>query len=320
MLYEKLEGISAPLSRLVYGTNAKMSAEDSALASDCLDMAWEAGFRTFDTAHSYGNSERNIGLWLTKKRVRSEMVILDKGCNPGQAGSNDVFSRKTIQEQLKMSLDRLQTDYVDMYMLHRDDEKKPVDEIVETLNELKEEGKVLRFGGSNWKMYRVKQANDYAKKHGLCGFSILSPAYSLADYVNDPWGGSVSISGEENKGYREWLVENQMPVFNYSALARGFLSGKFRSEEKEHIQQYLFEGTIKEYLSAANLMRLERAEKLAGKKGAFVSQICLAWLLAQKLNLFPLVSPSTKEHIMEVTSSLDVHLSEDECKWLYNVN
>lgn len=320
MLYEELEGISVPLSKLVFGSNGKMTTDDSGEAAECLDIAWEVGFRTFDTAHSYGTSEENIGAWIAKRGNRSEMVIMDKGCNPGQAGSADVFSGKTIREQLKMSLDRLQTDYVDIYALHRDDESQPVDEIVETLNALKEEGKIRRFGGSNWKMYRIKQANRYAEKHGLTGFSVLSPAYSLADYVQDPWGGSVTLSGEENRDYREWLVENQMPVLNYSSLARGFLSGRFRSVNEENIGQYLWEGTIKEYYGAANMLRLKRAEELAKKKDAAVSQICLAWLLAQEMNLFPLIAPSTEAHMQEAAGVFDIRLSEEECTWLHDVD
>lgn len=319
MQYITLEGISAPLSRIIFGTNARMVTDDPGEAAECLDMAWEIGFRAFDTAHSYGTSEQNIGAWLSKRGNRSNMVILDKGCNPGQAGSVDVFSGETVREQLKMSLDRLQTDYVDIYALHRDDESKPVDEIVETLHALKEEGKIRRFGGSNWKMYRIRQANEYAEKHGLSGFSVLSPAYSLADYVHDPWGGSVTLSGEENKGYRDWLTQTQMPVLNYSSLARGFLSGRFRSIDEKDIGKYLKEGTIKEYYDAANITRLKRAEELAEKKEATVSQICLAWLFAQELNLFPLAAPSTEAHMKEVTASLDIQLTKEECEWLHDI-
>lgn len=320
MLYEKLEGISAPLSKLVFGSNARMRTDDSGEAAECLDTAWEIGFRTFDTAHSYGTSEKNIGAWIAKRGNRSEIVIMDKGCNPGQAGSTDVFSGKTIREQVKMSLDSLQTEYVDIYALHRDDESQPVDEIVEMLNALKEEGKIRRFGGSNWKQYRIEQANRYAREHGLSGFSVLSPAYSLADYVRDPWGGSVSLSGEENRAYREWLTENQMPVLNYSSLARGFLSGRFHSADEKDIGQYLREGTVKEYYDAANMLRLKRAEEMAQKKGATVSQICLAWLLAQKMNLFPLIAPSTEAHMREAAGACEIRLTEEECRWLHDVD
>ena len=137
MRYKYLPGIDKPLSALTYGTphtatNAKTRAE----AFRSYDLAWEAGFRTFDTAHSYGAGEETLGAWLTSRKHRHEAVILDKGCNPGQNGSADIFSGRTVREQVEESLRRLQTDHVELYILHRDDASVPVDEIVEELNAL----------------------------------------------------------------------------------------------------------------------------------------------------------------------------------------
>ena len=318
MIYRQIPKINQPLSAFVYGTNAKMTGEDTPAAVDILDAAYEAGFRCFDTANSYGHSEENIGKWLSLRGNREHIVLLDKGCNPTQKGSADIFSKETIQEQLLHSLDVLQTDHVEMYALHRDDPSKPVDEIIETLNELQAEGKIGQFGASNWTLPRLLQANQYASQHGLSTFSFVSPAYSLAVYEKDPWQGSVSISGSQNTDYRTWLEDTQMPVFNYSALARGFLSGKYCTTDKKPIEDCLGWGTIQEYRSKENIERLQRTEKMAAKKNATVSQIALAWLLAQPLNLFPLVGPSTKEHIDELISAFHIQLNQKECDWLLN--
>ncbi|MCR5626925.1 MAG: aldo/keto reductase, partial [Lachnospiraceae bacterium] len=263
MKYTNIDEINKPLSRFVYGTTSASFEGDEPKAFDSLDAAWEAGFRVFDTAHSYGEAERVLGKWLEKRGCREETVILDKGLNPGQKGFDDVYSADTIREQFKMSLDRLQTDHVEMYILHRDDPTKPVDEIVEVLNELKADGKIIRFGGSNWTMKRTKEANAYAEKHGLIPFSVCSPSYSLAKLENDPWGGSVTLTGDDNKPFRDWLTQNQMPVFNYSALARGYLSGKYHSDDSIPIEACLGSGTIAEYKSEENRLRLGRIEKLA---------------------------------------------------------
>ncbi len=86
------------------------------------DMAWDAGFRTFDTAHSYGNGEAVLGEWLSSRNHRAEAVILDKGCNPGQKGSDaakEALRPETIRAQLELSLRRLRTDHVDLYLLHQ---------------------------------------------------------------------------------------------------------------------------------------------------------------------------------------------------------
>ena len=130
MQYRKLEGIDQKLSVLIYGTPwtaCRKEMRDEAYCS--YDHAWEAGFRAFDTANSYGDGEETLGAWLHSRGIRGEAVIIDKGCNPGQNGSTDTMSTETIRTQVEKSLVRLQTDHVDFYLLHRDDPKVPVDEI-----------------------------------------------------------------------------------------------------------------------------------------------------------------------------------------------
>ncbi|MBQ9032474.1 MAG: aldo/keto reductase [Parasporobacterium sp.] len=318
MEYAALTGINnVKFSRLIYGTGNRYLMEDGEQeAFRTLDDAWEAGFRVFDTAHSYGNAEKNFGNWMESRGLRQQLVIIDKGCNPGQQGSTDIFCGETIRCQLEESLARLKTEQVDYYILHRDDPSKPVDEIMETLNDCKAQGKMDRFGASNWSFARIREANDYAAGHGLEGFSAVSPNYCLADYVHDPWGGSVSLSGAEAAGYRAWLEETELPVFNYSSLGRGYLSGKFRTDADKPIEECLWSAPIQEYDSPKNRERLSRAEQLADQKGASVSQICLKWLLMQKMNLFPIVSPTSKEHIREIADVFRVELSDEEARWL----
>ena len=318
MQYKTIAGIRKSLSALTYGTpgSAFGGYEEDAFRS--YDLAWDAGFRTFDTAHSYGAGEEILGKWLASRGHRNDAVILDKGCNPGQKGSNDIFSAETIRTQLEESLRKLQPDHVELYILHRDDPSVPVDAIVEELNRLQKEGRILAFGGSNWRFDRVLAANAYAEVHGLVGFAAVSPAYSLLDYEHDPWGGSVSLAGDAQKDYRAWLQQTQLPVFNYSSLGRGYLSGKFRTDGGKPIEECLHPAPIMEYDGPVNRARLARAEQLAQEKDCTVSQIGLAWLFAQPLNLFPLVSPSSEAHIRDNVEALNIHLTEEERSWLLN--
>ncbi len=317
MKYKTINGIDKKLSLLTYGTpGAAFSKANRESAFNSYNAAWDAGFRTFDTAHSYGDGEDILGQWLNVSRHRNEAVILDKGCNPGQKGSPDVMSADTIRDQLEESLKRLRTDHVEMYVLHRDDPSVPVGEIIDVLNTLKEEGKLLIFGVSNWQLKRILEAELYAQKRGLSSFSVVSPAYSLADYISDPWGGSVALSGNDSVEYRNWLVENQMPVFCYSSLGRGYLSGKFRTDANKPIEECIAPAPITEYDAPVNRDRLARAEKLAAEKNCTVSQICLAWLLRQPQFLLPIISPSSKEHIRDNVGSLDISLTTEECAWL----
>lgn len=318
MLYAKLEDIDKKLSRLTYGTTSRIAGDDPEAACDCLYEAYEAGFRTFDTAHLYGNGEKNFGYWIEKSGLRDQIVILDKGLNPCYHVEPDEYSGRTVREQFAQSLNDLRTDHVEMYILHRDDPSRPVDEIVDTLNALKDEGKVKRFGGSNWTMKRIKEANAYAEKHGLTGFTVCSPCFSLAHFLNDPWGGSVTISGPENADFRKWLIEKKMPVFNYSGLARGFLSGKYRTDAGIPIEECIGKAPIMEYYFPENVERLRRAEILARKYDVSVPQIAIAYLMGQKLDLFPIVAPNGAKHLKEVIDALALCLTEEELRYLEN--
>lgn len=319
MQYTHLDGFSPAFSKLVYGAgNDVLQGDDSAAAAHCLDAAWEAGFRVFDCANAYGNAEKNLGNWLERTGKRDQTILITKGMNCGMNGSSDRYGAQTIHEQVRQSLKRLCTDWIDLYILHRDDESKPVDEIVEALNECADMGQIRAFGGSNWRQSRIKQANEYAEKHGLHGFTAVSPCFSLAEMVRDPWGGSVSISGEANRAFRAWLRETQMPVFNYSPLARGFLSGKFRTDGEKPMEECLWWAPIEEYNCPANLARLRRAEQMAQEKSTTVAALCLAWLFEQGLNIFPIVGPASERNIRTAVSVFDLKLSQAECSYLLN--
>ncbi len=163
-------------------------------------------------------------------------------------------------------------------------------------------------------------ANAYAQAHGLDGFGAVSPAYSLAEYITDPWGGSVSLSGASQEPYRAWLTHSRTPVFCYSSLGRGFLSGKFRTDGNTPIDQCIGRGSILEYDAPVNRARLARAEKLAAEKGVSVSQICLAWLLKQPFDIFSIVAPTSADHVADNAAAVGLELSDSECRWLQKGN
>ena len=307
MKYRVLDAIGKKSSVFVYGTgNSKIMGEDEGLACECLDMAWQAGFTMFDSAHIYGNAERNLGKWMEKRGLGEKAVILTKGCNPGMKGSADVMTPELIRNQVEESLNRLRTDCIDLYILHRDQPDMPVEPVVEVLNELKEAGKIKRFGGSNWTVERVKELNEYAAKHQMEGFTAVSPCFNMMDHAEDPWGGSVCINGEQGEEARKYYRENQIPV----------LSGRYRTDGRKRMEECIMQAAIQEYNSPENIEKLRKAEILAQKKSCGVSEIALAWLLHQKEEVFPIVSPSTREHMKENAKAFSVKLTEDELKWM----
>lgn len=308
-----LRGLTVPVSRMIYGTGIKslMEGQD---ADEILDLVLEQGITTFDAARSYGESETGLGRWIARRNNRDRINILTKGCNPDMTGLK--FTPESLRGELERSLSELRTEYVDLYCMHRDDPSVNVGVFIETLNELKAEGLIRAFGASNWNFRRMAEANEYAAAHGLEGFSFGSPAFSLAVVVGDPWGGSVHLSGKENADARKWFQDAGIPVFPYSSFARGFFSGKYRTDMGCDISQVLPPWTCEEYVCPENLERLRRAERLAAEKGATVGQINLAWILAQPFICCPIFSPSTREHLLDNLKGMELVLTQEERMWL----
>lgn len=293
-----IPGIHIPVSVLFFGT-AVFPMQIGACAEYLLDMASAYGINAFDCARGYGGAEGTLGKWIKARGNRSQVVILSKCGNTAADGSVHI-DRNLIQKELEESLKQLQTDYIDIYMLHRDDPKTPVSEIIETMNEMKAAGKIRVFGASNWTVERIIEANAYAEKHGLCGFTVSSPHYSLAKQVNDPWGGGcVSLTGKENEENRRWYVQTQMPVIAYSSLSRGFLSGEFKSGEWDRAKMILDAPAQKGYLCEGNMLLLKQAEHIAKESGMSVAQVALQYVLSSPMNVFAIVSVSNENRMAE---------------------
>jgi len=328
MKYARIKGLDKDISKLVFGTatpklfaavapEATKQDEDAAFA--LLDEIFAAGVNTFDCAAHYG--EEIMGRWMAARNNRDRCVILTKGAHPNKW--RDRVTDYDILSDANDSLKKLQTDKIDIYMLHRDSHMVPVGIIVEALNRLYDEGKIALFGGSNWTHRRIEEANEYAAKHNLMPFSVSSPNFGLAEQVNDPWvgdakfaDGCVTISGPENADARNWYRENAIPVFAYSSLARGFMAGVFKSSEPETAKNVMDAPGMLGYYCENNIERLRRCEILAKEKNVTVAQIAMAWIYQQPFEVFALSSPVTKEQIEENIAAIDIHLTGDEIRWL----
>ncbi len=313
MRYKNLRGIPVPASQLVFGCAypAMIAGED---VSAWLDQVYELGFTAFDTAENYGQSEAVLGNWMAARGIRDNLVVITKGCHP--YGGPRVTPAH-IEEDFEKSLERLKTDRVDIYLLHRDDPSKSVEPIIEKLNAYVRAGQIGRIGVSNWTLARIKEANAYAVRAGLEPFTFTSPNYSLARQVRDPWGGGcTSLSGAEHAEERAWYHEHGVDVIAYSSLAHGFLSGKVTSEQPDQLEALLDEGGRRGYMHPDNLERLSRAEGLSRKKGCTVPQIALAYVLADPIGILPAVSATKRAHLEANIAALEIVLTQDECAWL----
>lgn len=313
MIYGEIKNVGKKVSRLVFGcANSLMISGGD--ASKALDSAMDLGINTFDTAENYGLSELSLGNWIRERNNRDNVVIISKGCHPY---GTDRVTPEDLKQDIEQSFKRLGTDYIDIYLMHRDNKALDPAPMVEILNEYHSKGLIGAFGGSNWTHDRIELANNYAREHGFVEFTVSSPGFSLARTARNPWiGDGVSISGPENVEARKWYKENKMPVIAFSSLGRGFLSGKIKKEDSNTFDAALDEPAKTGFVSDDNILRLERAEKLASEKGATASQIALAYLFNQKFEVYPIVTSLKPEHIASNAESLNIKLTEEECLWL----
>lgn len=313
--YGHIDGLSKDVSRLFFGT-AIMPMAMGKNVEYLLDTAMANGINAFECARGYGFAEKSLGQWIKNRNNRERVVILTK-C--GNVEGNGIVSvnRDVIEKELQESLEALQTNYIDIYLLHRDDPNTSVEEIMDTLNAAKRAGKIVTFGVSNWTQERIQEANAYAVAHQLEGFAISSPNYGLAEQIRDPWGGNcVTITGDANEATRDWYRENQMPVLAYSSLARGLLAGKIKSTQEEQASEILDQFCVKGYVCHDNFLRLARCEELALKKGKTVSQIAMGWLDTQGMNLYAAFSTTKVNRIKENLDALYVDLTDQESRYL----
>ena len=313
MIYSKIPGLDKSISRVVQGT-IMLSSKEKNNGFSLLDGVFSNGCTTFDTAHNYGaengDADRVLGLWIKERQIRNKVVIIAKGCH-----HNKDRRRVTpfdLTSDLMDTLARLQTTYVDIYLLHRDDPSQSVKPIVDALAEHKRAGRIGLFGGSNWSTKRIEEANTYATSSGLPLFTISSPNYSLAIQKKEPWENCVSISTSEAATERNWYKETQMPLFVWSSLAGGFFSGRFRRNNLNQMKEYFDRLCVETYGTEENFQRFDAAQEIATARKVSVPQIALAYIFSKKLNIFALVGSRTPTEFSENAQGAEIILTKEE--------
>jgi len=290
-----------------FGTNVKGKDADRLVSAFV-----EAGGCFFDTAHCYsfweengiGASEREFGACLKRLGYRDKVVVGTKGGHP-DGGENyqrpDAYmSEIMINSDIDDSLERLGTDCIDLYYLHRDDPRMPISEIIGILNREIERGRIRYIGASNWPVQRIGEANEYASKHGLQGFAVSQVQCSLAEPNWEPSPDPTTRFVTEED--RAWYASVGMPIIAYSATSGGYFAGS--------------KGSFGLYDNPTNQGRRRRAEELASKPGFSPMQVALAYLLHQKPLTIPIFRTANPAHLMEIIDSVSINLSDKQVQWL----
>ncbi|QDU70953.1 aldo/keto reductase [Mucisphaera calidilacus] len=295
----EIPGLSRPVTRLVMGCDNQINYPHAAAM---FDHYLDAGGNTFDTAHIYdgGRQEQLLGHWINARGVRDRVNVIVKVAHTPYCDPD------SIKSQFAVSLDRMGLDKADLLLLHRDNPGIPVDEFVDVLHELVEDGRVSVFGGSNWSLGRFNDANAYAAANQRHRFSILSNNFSLARMVRPVWDGCISVSDPES---RATLVENQIPNLAWSSQARGYFVTPGGTDN--HLWQ-----ENDAWDAPDNRTRRERAFELAGRHNVSAINIAAAYVLTQPFPSFALIGPRNLDELETTLPALSVELTDTERAYL----
>lgn len=291
-------GIPIVLGGNVFGFTAD---EDTSFA--VLDRFYEAGGRMIDTAQGYsiwvpghvgGESETVLGKWMRARGVRSDILLATK---TGMAGNAGDLAPQKVADELERSLDRLQSDYVDLYYAHRDEDHTPQDEVASGFGALLASGKVRELGASNFDAARLRSLNDAAKAAGSARFTVLQNEFNLVE------------RGAFDADLRSYCEAEGIAHFPWFGLAAGFLTGKYRT--REDLERFNRGSSIERFFDKG-LAILPVLDAVAEETGASLGAIALAWLSAQPGITAPIASASRPEQLDLHFEALSLNLTDGQ--------
>ena len=314
MEYTSLGKTGLKVSRLCLGCMSYGTSKwrdwvlDEPAAEPFFRQAWEAGINFFDTADMYSNgaSEEVLGHALKTLGVRRETVVIatklhhPTGGTPNERGS----SRKHARHAIEASLRRLGTDYVDLYQIHRYDRETPMEETLEALHALVQEGKVLYLGASSMAAWEFARFLYLADQHGLTRFVSMQNHYNL-------------VYREEEREMNPLCRAEGIGLIPWSPLARGFLAGNRRREDKgETTRAKSDDFAHRLYYQDSDFEVADRVGEIAGKRGVSPAQVALAWMLQKPGITAPIIGATKPHHLDDAVKATQLSLSEDEVKRL----
>ncbi|MCD8095234.1 MAG: aldo/keto reductase [Ruminococcus sp.] len=315
----KNDKYSAKLPAIAFGTAGIERMDNDEHYFELLDAYFDNGGRCLDTARVYCDwidggkdaSETVIGRWLNERKCRDEMLICTKGGHPVM-GHMDMsrLSREDLEYDLERSLKCLDVDYVDVYFLHRDDERIPVSEIMPILNDFYQSGRVHFLGASNWTSARIEEANRFALENGMEPFRVSEINYSLAHCSTDTFGDPTVVC--MNLREFKWYQRNEFPVMAYCPQAKGFFVKLARGESMKRMAEGQFTST-------ANLARLARVKQLSERDGISPAVIPLGYLNSQPFFVCSVISASKAVQIEENMQAQDLKFDHKTIAFLENV-
>jgi aryl-alcohol dehydrogenase-like predicted oxidoreductase len=293
------------IAPLVFGGNVFGWTTDEPTSFRLLDAFTDAGFNAIDTADIYANwfpgnsggeSETIIGNWLKKRQNRNQVIIATKVGGDMGSGKKSL-AKAYILKAVDDSLKRLQTDYIDLYQSHYDDPETPIEETLETYNELIKAGKVRFIGASNFTRDRLRQSLEISARNNWPRYESLQPEYNL--YNRQKYETELE----------PFCQQNQIGVLSYYALASGFLTGKYRSEADFNKSQR--GGGMGNYLNQRGIRILNALDEVSAELQATPAQVALAWLMARPGLTAPIASATKTSQLTDFIQAAQLTLTPE---------
>lgn len=315
-----LPGTDLRVSQICLGSAEFGLKLDRDGAFSLMDTLVSRGGNFIDTAHCYsdwvpgevGRSEKIIGDWIKKRKNRSSVVLATKGgIDFTLPGTPISLSEAELDKDIEESLANLQTDYIDLYWLHRDERGRPVDEIINTLNKHVWSGRIRYIGCSNWNTDRIHDANAYAFANGLQPFIASQIEWSLARMFLPERPIDTSMPFMDPQTY-EFHKDTHFPALAFTAQARGFFSilDKFGEEALSEFLRF-------HYLNDRNRKTYQRLKELASKTGDSVTSLCLSFISSQpEFTGVPIIYAGKMVHLLDSLAGANTVLTPEQITYL----
>lgn len=301
------------LSKIGLGTGKFGTKIEEKQAFQMLDFFVEHGGTTIDTARNYyewvengrGKSEECIGRWMDKCGNRNKVCIITKGGVRNEGNKWYInLTEENLLEEVKQSLEALKTDYLDVYLLHRDEKNHSIEEIVETMQEVKEVGDIRYIGVANWEYKRVKAANEYAKKMGMEPFRIVQTWWSLAEYTKEMWN-DKNTTHMDNEMY-DYLLENSYVGMAYTSQCKGYFQKAIQSGV-ENVDSFL-RSRIE---TDVNLKKLNYIKWYCEEKQISPTAAVCSYITDNPVDGIALVSTSSMKQLEDIVEWCDYKVNEE---------
>lgn len=321
MKYINDECIKKKVSKIGIGTGKFGTKISEELAFEMLDVFIEYGGTVIDTARNYyewvengrGKSEECIGKWIESRKAREKVCIATK-CGVRNEGKIwDInLSRDNLAQELKESLDALGTDYIDVYLLHRDEKERPVEEIVETMQYLTEIGNISTIGVANWNIGRVKEANQYAERHSLKPFKILQTWWSVAEYKKEMWNDETTTHMDRET--HQYMLEHNLIGMAYTSQCKGYFQ-KAAQIGSDGVDDFL-----KERIETKNnLQILDYLINYSLQSNVDMTSLVNAYITSNSVKGIALISCSILEQLLDIVKHCDYHMPDNVIDNIKNI-